>query len=87
MLKNKNKNLSETKEYIINDIKRTKKKLELAHINYEYAKEELIDYYLYEIKANQSKLDYLLSTARKDNLELDSINAIQVVDMEKLIVL
>ena len=50
--------------------------LEIANNNYEFADGTLIDYYLYEIKANQAKLDYLLSKAKESGLELDMFNSL-----------
>lgn len=57
-------------ELIISVIK-TRNDLDNARKNYEFAEGNLIDYYLYEIKANQSKLDYLLNKAKKLGVELD----------------
>ena len=57
-------------ELIISVIK-TRNDLDNARKNYEFAEDSLIDYYLYEIKANQSKLDYLLNTAKEMGVELD----------------
>lgn len=42
----------------------TKKLLKLAISNFEYAEDELIDYYIYQIKAHKSKLDYLIKIAK-----------------------
>lgn len=61
-------------ELIISVIK-TKTDLENARNNYEFAEGHLIDYYLYEIKANQSKLDYLLNRAKQLGVELDLANS------------
>ncbi len=41
--------------------------------NFESAKEELIDYYAYQIKANQAKLDYLIKLAKIKGIEVDMI--------------
>ena len=38
----------------------------------------MIDYYLYEIKANQAKLNYLLKKAKKSGIILDRINEIEI---------
>ena len=57
-------------ELIISVIK-TRNDLDNARKNYEFAEDSLIDYYLYEIKANQSKLDYLINKAKKMGIELD----------------
>lgn len=59
---------------LIVSVLKTKKDLNLAHKNYEYAEEGLIDYYSYQIKANQTKLDYLMRKARKKGIALDMIN-------------
>lgn len=64
-------------ELIISVIK-TKQELNLAHKNFEYAEEDLIDYYSYQIKANQTKLDYLMKKARKKGIALDMVNEIYI---------
>ena len=43
----------------------TKELLKVARSNFEYAEDDLIDYYTYQIKANQSKLDYLIKIAKR----------------------
>ena len=55
---------------------KTKLELENATKNFEYAEGDLIDYYSYQIKANQAKLDYLLKKVKKRGLVLDMINEI-----------
>lgn len=64
-------------ELIVSVIK-TKQDLNLAHKNFEYAEEGLIDYYAYQIKANQTKLDYLMKKARKKGIALDMINEMYI---------
>lgn len=64
-------------ELIVSIIK-TKNELDSANKNYEYAEEGLIDYYSYQIKANQSKLDYLMKKAQKKGIVLDMINEIYI---------
>lgn len=64
-------------ELIISVLK-TKQDLNLAHKNFEYAEEGLIDYYSYQIKANQTKLDYLMRKARKKGIALDMINEMYI---------
>lgn len=61
---------------LITSIIRTKRELEDARHNFEFADGELIDYYLYFIKANQAKLNYLLKRAKKQGIALDMINKI-----------
>ena len=56
----------------------TKERLKVARSNFEYAEEGLIDYYSYQIKANQTKLDYLMKKAQKKGIVLDMINEIYI---------
>lgn len=63
---------------LIKSIIKTKKDLENANNNYEFAEGELIDYYLYQIKANQSKLNYLLKKAKTDGLIIDMVKEIEI---------
>jgi len=64
-------------ELIISVLK-TKQDLNNAHKNFEFAEEGLIDYYSYQIKANQTKLDYLIKKAQKKGIVLDMINEIYI---------
>ena len=64
-------------ELIVSIIK-TKNELDSANKNYEYAEEGLIDCYSYQMKANQSKLDYLRKKAQKRGIVLDMINEIYI---------
>lgn len=63
---------------LMQSILSTQKDLKQAHINFEFAEEELIDFYAYQIKANQSKLDYLTRLAKASNLENPLKNNIAV---------
>ena len=54
---------------LIQTIKYTQQDLIKAHSNFEYADEELIDFYAYQIKALQSKLDYLTRLAKIKNIQ------------------
>jgi hypothetical protein len=62
---------------LITSILKTKEELKNANINFEYAENELIDYYTYQIKANQSKLDYLLRIAKAKGIVVDRVNEIK----------
>ncbi len=53
---------------------KTRTELENASLNYEFADAELIDYYVYQIKANQAKIDYLIKKIKKKGLILDIVN-------------
>ncbi len=64
----KEKSKKEIENELVLCVMSVKKDLENAIRNYEFAEEDLIDYYLYEIKANQSKLDYLIRTAKEMNV-------------------
>ena len=59
---------------LIRSIIKTTEELKSDNKNFEYAKEELIDYYTYQIKANQAKLDYLIKLAKLKGIEVDMIN-------------
>lgn len=60
----------EKNNQLINSIIKTRNDLKKAHINFEYAEDELIDFYTYHIKALQSKLDYLIRLAKIKNIDL-----------------
>ena len=64
-------------ELIVSVIK-TKQDLNLAHKNFEYAEDELIDYYTYQIKASRSKLDYLVKKAKSKGASMDMIKRIEI---------
>lgn len=63
---------------LIKSIIKTKQDLKDSNKNYEFAEGELIDYYLYQMKANQSKLNYLLKKAKKNGLMIDMIKEIEL---------
>lgn len=74
----KEKNEKEKKMELVISIIKTKNDLENARNNYEFAEENLIDYFLYEIKANQTKLDYLLNEAKKKGIVLDLVESFSI---------
>lgn len=59
---------------LIKSIIKTREELNIANKNFEYAGGDLIDYYTYQIKANQAKLDYLIKIAKSSGLTVDMIN-------------
>lgn len=63
---------------LIRNIIRTKTELSLANKNFEYAEDEMIDYYSYQIKAIQAKLNYLIRTAKKQEIVLDVIDEAEI---------
>ena len=52
---------------------KTKGELDLANKNFEFAEGELVDYYAYQIKANQAKINYLLKKIKRRGLIIDNI--------------
>ena len=64
----------EKKSQLIQSIKKTNNDLKKAQINFEYAEEELIDFYTYQIKALQSKFDYLTKLAKLKNIDFKVFN-------------
>mgnify|MGYP005767963355 FL=1 len=62
---------------LIRSIIKTREELKAANSNFEYAKEDLVDYYTYQIKANQAKLNYLIKIAKSKGIEVDMINDIK----------
>ena len=59
---------------LIKTIIRTREELKMNDRNFEDAKDDLVDYYTYQIKANQAKLDYLIKIAKTNGIEVDMIN-------------
>ncbi len=58
---------------LIRNIIRTREQLKSDNVNFEYAKGDLVDYYSYQIKANQAKLDYLIKLAKSKGIQVDMI--------------
>ena len=63
---------------IIRSIIRTREDLKSANKNLEYAEDDLVDYYTYQIKANQAKLNYLIKLAKTKGLVVDMVNDIKL---------
>lgn len=71
-----NKEDTENKDLIMTIIK-TKMELNTNIKNYEYAEPEQIDYYLYQIKANKAKLNYLIKEAKEKKIALSNVEKIK----------
>lgn len=56
---------------LMDTILQTKKIIKEANSNYEMAEGKLIDYFLYTIKAEQARLDYLIGRAKKMGITID----------------
>ena len=68
---------------LICHIIRTRKELEFANRNYEFANSDLVDYYIYQIKANQAKLDYLIKMAKVKGLNVNFIKDMEYQFLEQ----
>ena len=66
---------SEKTEDLVKSIIETKNDLIKSYKNYEFAEKGLIDYYSYNIKAYQTKLDYLIKQAKDKGIFLDNVDA------------
>ena len=62
---------------LIKNIIETRRELKNVDINFEYAQDDLVDYYVYEMKANQAKLNYLIKMAKMKGITVDMINDIK----------
>ena len=74
--KEKNNNRKNNEEIIMSIIK-AKSELNTDIKNYEYADGDQIDYYLYKIKANKAKFDYLIKYAKENNIEVSNIEKLK----------
>ena len=68
---------------LIKNIVKTREDLKTHNKNFEFAETELIDYYIYEIKANQAKLDYLIKLAKASGITIDNIEQITYEKFDK----
>ena len=82
-----NKIIDKTKEemniMLVQSIINTNLNIEAAQKNYEFAEGEMIDYYLYTIKANQSKLNYLIKKSKKYGIELNRIEKLRILNIDE----
>lgn len=62
---------------LIRTIIKTREDLKKLNQNFEYAQDDLIDYYAYQIKASQAKLDYLIKLAKTKGIQVDMVNDIK----------
>ena len=59
---------------LIRSIIKTREDLKRDNQNFEFASDELVDYYVYRIKANKAKLNYLIKMAKTKGIQVDMIN-------------
>ena len=62
---------------LIRNIIKTREELKNDNKNFEFAEMELVDYYIYHIKANQAKLNYLLKLAKANGITIDRISKLK----------
>ena len=72
------KNEIEKEKELIKNIIKTREELKNANKNFEFAEKDLVDYYTYQIKADQAKLSYLIKIAKVKGIELDMIGDIEL---------
>ncbi len=63
---------------IMQSIIKTRQELNQAHKNFEFAEEELVDFYTYQIKASQAKLDYLTRLAKSKNMAINIADSLSI---------
>ncbi len=63
----------EKEKELVRAIIKAREELKVANRNFEYAQDDLVDYYTYQIKANQAKLNYLIKIAKAKGIEVDMI--------------
>lgn len=68
----------ERKLELVKSIMLAKKELQNANNNFEHAELDMIDYYTYQIKASQEKLDYLIGIAKSRGIVSDRINEVKI---------
>ena len=79
----KEKSEIEKEMELIKNIIKTREELKSDSKNFEFAEQELVDYYIYHIKANQAKLDYLIKLAKANGITIDIINQIKYEKYDK----
>jgi hypothetical protein len=74
------------KEEILENLNRAKRDLDVANANFEFAQDEgLVDYYIYEIKAAETKYQYLLKKAREKNINVTNFENVHIWNRNKKI--
>ncbi|MCI8654820.1 MAG: DUF2508 family protein [Clostridia bacterium] len=74
----KEKTDKEKEQELVKNIVKTRERLKLLDKNFECAENGMVDYYAYELKASQSKLDYLIRLAKNNGISLDMMEAIKI---------
>ena len=66
------------RQELLNRINESKNHLRNMYNNMQFAESDLIDYYTYQIKAHQAKLDYLIKIAKRNGIVLNRINELKI---------
>jgi hypothetical protein len=59
---------------LYNEVKESKQRLKAFYENMNFAEGDMIDYYIYQIKAEQAKFDYLMQEVKSKALHENSNN-------------
>lgn len=62
---------------LIKNIIKTREELRINSKNFEFAEKDLVDYYIYQIKADQAKLDYLIRLAKARGITIDTVSQLK----------
>ena len=65
------KNEDEKNYELLQNIREVKNNLQNMHNNMQFADSDLIDYYTYQIKAEESKYNYLIKQAKKRKIDVN----------------
>lgn len=68
---------------LVKNIIKTREKLKSDNRNFEYAEDDMVDYYIYQIKANQAKLNYLLKLAKANGITIDTVNQLKYKKLDE----
>ena len=77
----KDKSELERESELIRNIIKTREELKSNNRNFEYAENDLVDFYIYQIKANQAKLDFLIKKAKACGIRIDVINQLKYEEL------
>ena len=65
------KNEDEKNYELLQNIREVKNNLQNMHNNMQFADSDLIDYYTYQIKAEEAKYNYLIKQAKKKKIDVN----------------
>ena len=77
-IKIKDKTEIEKEIELVKNIIKVNEELTIANENFQFVEDELVDYYTYQIKANQSKLNYLLKVAKTMGITNNMLDQLKI---------